>query len=104
MSAKLYFSVYRHMAVDDFNRLISAPMAPPLAEGCLDITHESQVSEAFPDYNSFISIRFTADCAIAFSNGDKEPVAEPDFHFVGNGEYRFYGASPGFKIAVVEVI
>lgn len=102
--SKLYYTCFRHMAVDDFGRLIAAPMGPSLAEGQLDITHENQVSEPFPQYTSFISIKVTADCAIAFGNPGDIPEAHPDFHFVGAGEYRFYGAQPGSKIAVIEVV
>lgn len=102
--AKLYYTCYRHMAVDDFGRLISAPMSPPLAEGSLDIIHESQVSEPFPQYTSFISVKPTVDCALAFAHAGETPEADPDFHFVGAGEYRFYGVSPGQRIAVIEVV
>jgi len=101
--ARLYYTCWRHMGVDDFSRLITAPAAPPLAEGHLEITHENQVSEAFPQYTTFISIKATADCAIAFTGIDgNDPVADPDFHFVGIDEYRFYGAVAGTKIAVIE--
>lgn len=94
------------MAVDDFGRTIEAPMAPPLAEGQLDITHENQVSEAFPQYTTFISIQTNANCAIAFSDkvGGDDPIAHPDFHFIPAGSYRFYGVQAGTKIAVIEVL
>jgi len=93
------------MAVDDFGRFLSAPMAPPLLEATLEITHESLMTDPLPQYTSFVELKAEADCALAFSNAlGKDPVANPNFHFVSAGERLYYGVQPNTKIAVIEVI
>ena len=101
MSHKLYVTCWRHMALDSFNRLIAAPMAPSIAEMWVEIEATSKQSDAFPEYTTFISIKPTTDCAIAIG---VDPEADPEYHFVEAGEFRFYGVEKGHKIAVVEVL
>src|SRR5258706_13769776 len=102
---RLTISTFRHMAIDDFNRLIAAPATPALSEAYLEITHESIVSDPFPKWTSFVQIKTEADCCLAFSNfGQDDPVADQDYHKVDAGELRFYGASEGGRIAVIEAI
>lgn len=98
---KLYITTYRHMALDDFSKVISAPMTPPLSEAYVEITYESIASDPFPQYTTFICIRAEADCAIAFG---ADPIADPDYHVIMAGERLFYGVTAGSKIAVIEVL
>jgi len=105
MTAKLYISCFRHAAIDDFNRPIAAPMAPPLSEAFVEITHESIVSEPFPKWTSFVCIKAEADCAISFAAVNQDdPIAEPDYGFVEAGERLYFGASEGFRVSVIEVV
>lgn len=97
---RLFITCYRHMALDDFNRLIAAPMTPPLAEAYVNISPESVSSDPFPQYTSFICIKPEVDCAVAFG---PEPTANPDYHVLEAGEKCFYGVTPGHRIAVIEV-
>ena len=96
------------MAVDDFGRTIAAPMAPPLSEMFVEITHESITSDPFPKWTSFIGVKADVDCCLAFSavrDGISiDPVAEPEYHKVDAGELRYYGALEGGKVAVIEVV
>ena len=93
---KLYVTCYRHMAIDDFGRLVAAPMTPPLAEIVLDITSESVTSDPFPDYTSFICVKATSDCALGFNED-----ADLNYHFVDAGERLFYGAKKNDTIFVI---
>ena len=103
--SRLFITAFRHMAIDDFNRLIAAPAMPPLSEVYLEITHESIVSDPFPKWTSFIQIKAAADCCLAFAAaGQDDPVADPDYHFMEAGELRYYGASEGSRIAVIEAV
>ena len=104
MSSRLYITCYRHMAIDDFNRIISAPMTPPLSEMFIDITHESIMSDAAPKWTSFCCVHAEEDCCLAFAPPGQEVTADADYHFVGAGERLFYGISEGFRIAVIERI
>jgi len=105
MTPKLYISCFRHAAIDDFNRPIACPMAPPLSEAFVEITHESIVSEPFPKWTSFIQIKAEADCCIAVAAvGKDDPEADPDYGFVEAGERLYFGAGEGFRIAVIERI
>lgn len=99
-ASRLFVTVYRHMALDDFNRLIAAPMTPPLDEFYLEIGPESSVSDPFPQYATFISVKPEVDCALAFG---EEPVADPDFHRLDAGEKCFYGVREGHRIAVISI-
>ncbi len=105
MSSRLYITCYRHSAIDDFNRLVAAPMAPPLSEAFVDITHESVVSEPFPKWTSFVCVKAEADCCLSFAAaGQDDPIADPDYHMIDAGERLYYGASEGFRVAVIEAI
>ena len=101
MTPKLFVTCYRHMAIDDFNRQIPAPMTPPLAEMQLQITDENVLSNLFPPYTSLVCVKAEADCALAF--GDENIVADPDYHKVDGGERLWYGVTAGSHIAVIEV-
>lgn len=98
MAPRLYLSCWRDMAWDSNSRPVGAPMAPPLSEVFVDITHESIASDPFPQYTHFISIRTEADCAVAFG---EDPVADPEFHHIEPGERLFYGVRAGHRIAVI---
>ncbi len=105
MTAKLFITCYRHSAIDDFNRLVAAPMAPPLSEAFVEISHENNVSDPFPKWTSFICVKAEIDCALAFAaTGQDDPIADPDYHRVDAGERLYYGASEGYRIAVIEAV
>ncbi len=97
---RLYISCYRSQGVDDFNKIIAAPMTPPLSEAYVDIGVESNASEPFPGYTTFIEIISDVDCFIDFG---VLPVAEEGYHFLGAHERLFYGTAPGQRIAVIGV-
>lgn len=99
--SRLYITCYRSMAIDDFGRLVAAPMTPPLAEDYIEITHESKISTPFPLYTSFICIKADADCHIDI--GD-EPTADQNYHLISAGERLFYGAQAGHQVSVIEAI
>jgi len=86
------------MARDSTNQPVGAPMAPPLAEAYVEITHESRASGPFPSYTNFICIRTEADCAISFG---ENPVADPEYHHIEPGERLFYGVHAGHRVAVI---
>lgn len=88
------------MAVDNFGKLIAAPMTPPLAEMTVDITPISISSEPFPEYTTLICVKPTSDCALAFGF---DPEAEVEYHLVDAGERLWYGVEVGSKIAVIGV-
>ncbi len=93
------------MAIDDFNRPIAAPMAPPLSEMFIEITHESITSDPFPKWTSFIGIKAENDCCIAVAAANQsDPEADPDYGFVEAGERLYFGAGEGFRISVIERI
>lgn len=101
MIAKLWVTCFRDMALDSNNRLIGAPMVPPVGEQVIDITHESLMGEPFPKYTKFISIKAESDCCVAF--GD-EPIADNNFHLIESGERLFYGVMEGQRIAVIDAL
>src|SRR5258708_6212511 len=101
MTSKLLISCYRDMARDSTNQPVSAPLAPPLAEAYVEITHESIASEPFPPYTHFVCLYAQADCAICFG---EDPVADEEYHHLGAGERIFYGVHPNHRVAVIEVI
>ena len=94
--SRLYITVYRHTARDDFTSIMQAPMVPPLQEQVLEITHESVMSEPFPLYSTFICILPEEDCHVAFG---ERPRAS-NTHLIHEGERLFYGVNPGDRIAV----
>ncbi len=98
MSSRLYISCYRHSAIDDFNKSMPIPMTPPLSEAYVDIGIESNASEPFPGYTTFIEIISDVDCFIDFG---VLPVAEVGYHPVFAGERLFYGTVAGQRIAVI---
>lgn len=101
---RLYISSYRNQAVDDFGRMIPAPMAPALAEAYVEITHQSLMSDPFPRWTSFICLKAEADCSIAFAMPGQEVEADPDYAFVEAGERLFFGVAEGYRIAVIAAI
>jgi len=101
MSARLHITVYRHLAVDDFNRVTPIPMVPPVTEMFVEIGATSSQSDPFPKFSRFIMVKPDVSCALDFGT---DPVANPDYHFVEAGERMWYGVEEGDKIAVVEVI
>lgn len=103
--SKLYITCWRYGAHDDGNKTVACPKAPPVAEMVLDIGTQSISSDHFPPYTKFISIKATADCAIAFGRDseDEKLEADPNFHIVEAGERLWYGVDEGMQIAVVGV-
>jgi hypothetical protein len=101
VTPKLFITAFRNFAVDDFGRSIIAPDTPPLGEFSVEITHQSLISDPFPQWTGFVQIKAEADCCLAFAAKDKDAEADPDFHFVEAGERLFYGAKEGYRIAVI---
>jgi hypothetical protein len=95
---KLCVTCYRDMANDGNNRLVGAPMTPPLGEMVLDIGVESVASGPYPLYTTFIHVRADTDCALAFG---VDPVAKAEYHPLEAGERAWYGVLPNHKIAVI---
>lgn len=95
--SKLYITCWRDVAHDSNNKALAVPMAPPLAEMVLVISHQPVTSDPFPQYTHFISIKATSDCAIAF--GDNE--VDQGYHVVEAGERLWYGVTQGLTISVV---
>ncbi len=98
--SRLLISCYRAIATDSFNKAIQCATQPALAEMCLRVGPENTVSDEFPAYTSFIVLKATVDCHIAFG---KEPEADPDYGFVECGERLSFGVNPGDRIAVIGV-
>lgn len=97
---RLHITGYRHMARDDFNQVVAAPMVPPAEEQYVEITTKSTTSEVWSKFTKFIFVKADADCSLAFG---EQPVADPDFHRLDAGETRWYGVQEGHRLAVVEV-
>lgn len=98
--AKLHITVYSMMARDAVNGALPAPMTPPLAELQVEIVgFQSKQSDQFPDGAHFVMVKPEVACALAFG---ENPKAKPDTHPLDAGEIRWYGVTPGHRIAVIE--
>jgi hypothetical protein len=76
---------------------------PPVAEQeRIAIGVGSAPSAAFDKRTRLVMVNCDAACSLAFSlPGDPDPEAAVEKHRQGQNETRFYGVTPGGKLAVI---
>jgi hypothetical protein len=94
----LYITEYQSLARANNGPFVSAGQEPNVAEQQVAISGSSTQSAAFNAKTGFVMIHTDAICALAF--GDN-PTAANNRHRMAAGEVRFYGVSPGQKVAVI---
>jgi len=95
---KLYISEFSRIGVDMGNLAVPVPMVPAISEQFVEIGLKSVQVEKFRDQTRLIMVRAEAACHLAFG---ENPEASPELHGMGAGETRFYGVTPGVRMAVV---
>lgn len=93
-----YINLYRHLATDDFNRVLQAPSFPTLASFVIPISYKSTQSAVFPLYSKFIEICPDNDIYIDVGTNPKAT----NMHLIRGGERVIYGTEAGQKIAIIE--
>jgi hypothetical protein len=94
----LYITEYQSLARANNGPHVAAGQEPNVAEQQVSIGGTSTQSAAFNAKTGFVMIHTDAICALAFGN---DPTAVANRHRMAAGEVRFYGVSPGQKVAVI---
>lgn len=94
----LSITEYANLARSGDGPFVLTGQEPAVAEQEINITGSTQSSAPFNARTRFIMVHAAAVCALAF--GDT-PSAVAGRHRLGAGETRFYGVSPGQRVAVI---
>lgn len=94
----LSITEYARLARSADGPFVLTGQEPAVAEQEISIGGASTQSAAFNARTNFIMVHAAAVCALAF--GDT-PTALANRHRLGAGETRFYGVSPGQRLAVI---
>lgn len=98
--ATLYITEFSHIAptATPGGETAPAPVAAGVAEQSMAITAGSTPSAAFNAKTFFVMIHTDAICSLAFGAA---PTAVTTAHRMAANETRFYGVTPGQKVAVI---
>lgn len=94
----LSITEYARLARSADGPFVLTGQEPAVAEQEISIGGSSTPSQPFSPRTNFIMVHAAAVCALAF--GDN-PSATATRHRLGAGETRFYGVSPGQRLAVI---
>lgn len=94
----LSITEYANLARSGDGPFVLTGQEPAVTEQEITIGGASAQSAAFNARTRFVMVHAAAVCALAF--GDN-PTAVNNRHRLGAGETRFYGVSPGQKLAVI---
>ena len=95
--AKLYITEFTDLGRNFSGLAMAAPSAPPVASQAVTFTTTTQ-SAAFNDATKLIMVQADAVCSIEIGS---DPTATTNSMRMAAGETRFYGVTPGHKIAAV---
>jgi hypothetical protein len=95
--AKLYITEFTDIARNFNSGPMAAPAAPPVASQAVTFTTTTQ-SAAFNVATKLIMVQADAICSVEIG---ADPTATVNSMRMAAGETRFYGVTPGHKIAAV---
>lgn len=96
--ATVYITEVSKIAASSGGQDVLAPVMPPAAEQTVAITGGSVQSDPFHAGTSYIQLSTDAICSIAFGS---DPTATTSKQRLAANETRFYGVTPGQRVAVI---
>jgi hypothetical protein len=94
----VYVTEYKALARDGFNFHMAAGVEPNVAEQVRTVSGASAQTAAFNAQTAFVMVHTTEIVCLKFG---ADPTAVTTSHRMGAGETRFYGVTPGHKLAAI---